>query len=40
VAGNNDEALEESLFLTKFASRVHLLAQTLELRVAPELRMC
>jgi len=37
VAGNNDEAVEESLFLTKFASRVHLLAQTPELRVAPEL---
>ncbi len=37
VAGNNDEAAEESLFLTKFARRVHLLAQTPELRAAPEL---
>jgi thioredoxin reductase (NADPH) len=37
VAGNNDEAVEESLFLTRFASRVYLLSQTPELRVAPEL---
>jgi len=37
VAGNNDEAVEESLFLTRFARRVHLLAQTPELRVASEL---
>lgn len=28
VAGNNDEAIEEALFLTKFASTVHLLVQT------------
>lgn len=28
VVGNNDEALEEALFLTKFASVVHLLVQT------------
>lgn len=28
VVGNNDEALEEALFLTKFAKRVHLIAPT------------
>ncbi|MHB1317128.1 MAG: NAD(P)/FAD-dependent oxidoreductase [Anaerolineae bacterium] len=33
VAGNNSEAVEEALFLTRFASRVHLLSQTAELRV-------
>jgi len=37
VAGNNDEAVEEALFLTKFACRVHLLVQTLELRASPDL---
>jgi thioredoxin reductase (NADPH) len=37
VAGNNDEALEETLSLTKFARRVHLLAQTPELRASREL---
>jgi thioredoxin reductase (NADPH) len=33
VAGNHSEAVEEALFLTRFASRVHLLSQTPELRV-------
>jgi thioredoxin reductase (NADPH) len=28
VVGNNDEALEEALFLTKFAQRVHLIVPT------------
>lgn len=35
VAGNSDEALEEALFLTRFADRVHLLSPTPELK-APE----
>lgn len=35
VAGNNDEAIEEGLYLTKFASRVHFLSPTLELK-APQ----
>lgn len=37
VVGNNDEALEEALFLTKFASRVHLISPTPELKASPEL---
>jgi thioredoxin reductase (NADPH) len=37
VAGNNDEAVEETLFLTKFARRIHLLAQTPELNVSSDL---
>ena len=37
VAGNNDEAVEEALFLTKFARRVHLLVQTPELKASPDL---
>jgi thioredoxin reductase (NADPH) len=37
VAGNNDEAVEEALFLTRFASRVHLLVQTPELKASPDL---
>jgi thioredoxin reductase (NADPH) len=37
VAGNNEEAVEEALLLTKFARRVHLLVQTPQLRVPPEL---
>jgi len=37
VAGNNDEALEEALFLTKFARRVHLLVPTPELKASPDL---
>lgn len=37
VAGNNDEAVEETLFLTKFARRVHLLVQTPELKASSDL---
>ncbi len=37
VAGNNDEAMEETLFLTKFARRVHLLVQTQELKASSDL---
>jgi thioredoxin reductase (NADPH) len=37
VAGNHNEAVEEALFLTRFASHVHLLAQTPELRADPHL---
>lgn len=32
VVGNNDEALEEALFLTKFANKVHLISPTPELK--------
>lgn len=32
VIGNNDEALEETLFLTKFAERIHLIVPTPELK--------
>jgi thioredoxin reductase (NADPH) len=32
VVGNNDEALEEALFLTKFADTVHLFSPTPELK--------
>lgn len=35
VAGNSDEAIEEGLFLTKFASQVHFLSPTPELK-APQ----
>ncbi len=35
VAGNSDEAIEEALFVTRFADRVHLLSPTPELK-APE----
>ncbi len=37
VAGNNDEAVEETLFLTKFVRRAHLLVQTPELRASGDL---
>ncbi|NLT74688.1 MAG: FAD-dependent oxidoreductase [Chloroflexi bacterium] len=37
VAGNNNEAVEEALFLTRFASRVHLLSPTKDLLVPAEL---
>ncbi|PWH15735.1 MAG: thioredoxin reductase [Anaerolineae bacterium] len=37
VAGNTDEAIEEALFLTQFASRVHFLSPTPELKAPPEM---
>ncbi len=37
VVGNNDEALEEALFLTKFASEVNLIMPTPEFKASPEL---
>lgn len=37
VVGNNDEAVEEALTLTRFAARVHLLSPTAKLAVSPEL---
>lgn len=37
VAGNSDEAIEEALFLTRFASRVHLLVSTPEFKATPEM---
>ncbi|MGD9001616.1 MAG: FAD-dependent oxidoreductase [Anaerolineae bacterium] len=37
VAGNNDEAVEEALTLTRFASRVHFLSPTADLRASEEL---
>lgn len=37
VAGNNDEAVEETLLLTRFARRVHLLVPTPELMASPDL---
>ncbi len=37
VAGNNDEAVEEALFLTRFAQRVHLLTPTSDLNASSEL---
>ncbi len=37
VVGNNDEALEEALFLTKFASTVHLIVPTPDLKVSAEM---
>ncbi|GAB4477663.1 MAG: thioredoxin-disulfide reductase [Anaerolineae bacterium] len=37
VVGNNDEALEEALFLTKFASTVHLIVPTPDLRASAEM---
>jgi thioredoxin reductase (NADPH) len=37
VVGNNDEAVEEALFLTRFTSRVHLLVPTSELKAATDL---
>lgn len=36
VLGNNDEAVEEALLLTRFASRVHLLSPTRHLQVSAE----
>ncbi|MBK8048694.1 MAG: FAD-dependent oxidoreductase [Anaerolineales bacterium] len=37
VAGNSDEAVEEALFLTRFAKQVHLLSPTPELKAPAEL---
>jgi thioredoxin reductase (NADPH) len=37
VVGNNDEAVEEALTLTRFASQVHFLCQTDELRASTAL---
>jgi thioredoxin reductase (NADPH) len=37
VVGNNDEALEEALFLTKFADTIHLIVPTPELKASPDL---
>jgi thioredoxin reductase (NADPH) len=37
VAGNNDEAIEEGLYLTKFASKVHFLSPTTELKAPQQL---
>lgn len=37
VIGTNDEALEETLFLTKFASKIYLIITTPEPRATPEL---
>jgi thioredoxin reductase (NADPH) len=37
VIGNNDEALEEALFLTKFAAHVYLVVPTPELKARPVL---
>lgn len=36
VAGNNDEAVEEGLYLTQYATRVHFLSPTSELRAPQE----
>ena len=37
VIGNNDEALEEALFLTKFASKVHVVVPTPEIKASADL---
>jgi thioredoxin reductase (NADPH) len=37
VAGNNDEAVEEALTLTRFASKIHFLSPTSDLRASAEL---
>ncbi len=37
VIGNNDEALEEGLFLTKFASKVHLIVPTPDIKASADL---
>lgn len=38
VVGNNDEAVEEAIFLTKFTDQVHLIVPTPELKARPLLR--
>jgi thioredoxin reductase (NADPH) len=37
VVGDNDEAVEEALTLTRFATRVHFLSPTRDLRASPDL---
>ncbi len=37
VVGDNDEAVEEALTLTRFAARVHFLSPTRDLRASPDL---
>jgi thioredoxin reductase (NADPH) len=37
VVGNNDEALEEALFLTRFARHIYLVVPTPEMKASPEL---
>ena len=37
VVGNNDEPLEEALFLTKFASKVHVIVPTPDIKASAEL---
>lgn len=37
VVGNNDEALEEALFLTKYVEQVHLIVPTPSLKASPSL---
>jgi thioredoxin reductase (NADPH) len=37
VVGNNDEALEEALFLTKFASQIHLIVPTSSFKASDRL---
>ncbi|NDJ35353.1 MAG: FAD-dependent oxidoreductase [Chloroflexi bacterium] len=37
VVGNNDEALEEALFLTRFAKQIHLIVPTPDLKASPHL---
>ena len=37
VVGNNDEALEEALFLTKFANQVNLVVPTPDFKASPDL---
>lgn len=37
VIGNNDEALEEALFLTKFAAKVHLIVPTPDIKASAAL---
>lgn len=38
VVGNNDEAAEEALFLTKYTDQVHLIVPTPEMNISSELR--
>ncbi len=38
VAGNNDEAVEEALYMTRFAGRVHFLSPTAKLKAPDQLK--